>query len=84
MADVSHPPRYDGPIDVQALTKPRVKDGTLVKMKVSGDQYVVENVHDTPHGQRATLRRAVPKLSKKERKAAKAAKRNLGPGQWLK
>lgn len=66
------------------LLRRRVQDGALVQMPASGTQYRVENVHDTPHGQRATLRRAVPKLSKKERKAAKAAKRNLGPGQWLK
>lgn len=58
------------------LVKRRVSDGALVQMPASGTQYRVANVHDTPHGQRATLVRAVPKLSKKERKAAKRAERD--------
>jgi hypothetical protein len=56
--------------------EPLVANGTRVQMLRTGDQYIVANVHQTPHGPRATLVRATPKpKGKAARKAARAERR---------
>ncbi len=63
------------------LGKPRVQNGQLVQMARSGTAYRLANVHNAPHGQRATLVRADPKP--KGKAARKAAKRLRRERKWL-
>jgi len=68
--------RSSDPVLDRLVGKPLVADGTRVQMLRTGDQYVVANVHHTPHGPRATLVRATPKpKGKAARKAARAERR---------
>jgi len=54
----------------------KFREGCVVKTMRTGTRYRIENVHMTPWGKQATIRREVPKIKgKAARKAARAARR---------
>lgn len=58
-----------------------LREGSEVHLAKTGDRYTLHNIHGSPFGMMATIRRAVPKV--KGKAARKAEKRARRAGRFL-